>query len=105
NFRKPPWYVERMPGGVGGGNREEPAYPIALGIRPRRRKRQTSGKGRLCLSDEERQGLQPAGGAHRGGWAGRGQPGPKPWRPPGGGCHSSPPPGARGRRGAVACRK
>src|SRR5690606_18029808 len=28
NFRKPPWYVERMPGGVGGGNREEPAYPI-----------------------------------------------------------------------------
>src|SRR5690606_7935651 len=20
NFRKPPWYVERMPGGVGGGN-------------------------------------------------------------------------------------
>src|SRR5690606_23858258 len=29
NFRKPPWYVERMPGGVGGGNREEPAYPIS----------------------------------------------------------------------------
>src|SRR5690606_6456629 len=32
NFRKPPWYVERMPGGVGGGNREEPAYPIISSI-------------------------------------------------------------------------
>src|SRR5690606_14917000 len=29
NFRKPPWYVERMPGGVGGGNREELAYAIS----------------------------------------------------------------------------
>ena len=28
--RKPPWYLERMLGGVGGGNREEPAYPIAV---------------------------------------------------------------------------
>ena len=26
--RKPPWCVERMPGCVGGGDREEPASPI-----------------------------------------------------------------------------
>src|SRR5690606_1642901 len=37
NFRKPPWYVERMPGGVGGGNREEPAYPIESGLHQRDR--------------------------------------------------------------------
>src|SRR5690606_37588145 len=37
NFRKPPRYVERMPGGVGGANREEPAYPIESGLHQRDR--------------------------------------------------------------------
>jgi hypothetical protein len=29
---KPLWYVIRMPGGVRGGNREEPPYSIHLGL-------------------------------------------------------------------------
>jgi hypothetical protein len=32
---KPPWYVVRTPGGVRGGNREEPPYSIADAISPR----------------------------------------------------------------------